>query len=276
VRRHIWGAGSRPVASVSPAACLSPVSDLHLHILPGVDDGPRDLDEALALAGQAVAAGVVRACAGVHSAWLPREGGHELLSEALASLREALRGNGVGLEVAEGMECVLDPDLPARVKRGEVLTLAGSRYLGVELPPGVDLAAAGKVLFNLSLVGVVPVILHPERAERVAAEPASLRPLVEQGALVAVAAPSLLGPAPVRRAAEELLRSDLVHALVSDAHRPDTRPVRLAEALRAAARIVGRARAERLVRDLPACVWADREYTGDTQGCDPDRGRGPA
>ncbi|MCL6581091.1 MAG: hypothetical protein K6U08_05680 [Firmicutes bacterium] len=252
------------------------ISDLHIHILPGVDDGPRDLDEALTLAGQAVAAGVVRVCSGVHSRWPGRESDPKRLSDALACLRDGLRREGLALEVAEGMECLLDPDLPARVERGEVLTLAGSRYLGVELPPGVDLAAAGRVLFNLSLVGVVPVILHPERAERVAAEPGSLRSLVEQGALVAVAAPSLLGPASVRRAAEGLLRLGLVDALVSDAHRPDSRPVRLAEALGAAARVVGKARAERLVRDLPACVWADREYTGGTQGCDPDRGRGPA
>jgi len=113
------------------------------------------MDEVLELCRQAVANGVARLCACPHAFGRLGCPGPRAL-DALGELREPLRREGIPLEVAQGMECLLVPDLAERVAAGRVLTLAGSPYLVVELPDDLAPAPAACVLFELALAGVAP------------------------------------------------------------------------------------------------------------------------
>jgi len=236
--------------------------DLHAHLLPAVDDGPQDLDAALMLCRQAREDGISRVCACPHAFGSRHHCTPSRALVALAELKAALGRDGVDLEVAQGMECLLVPDLPRRIDAGEVLTLAGSRYLAVELPFEVLPVYCQKVLFQISLAGLTPVLVHPERNADIIRRPEHLRPLVEQGALVLVNAGSLTGDfgLRVRRTTEQLLRADLVHGIASDAHDVRSRPARLAPALKVATALLGEQAARRLVEELAGCVWEDRVY----------------
>ena len=148
---------------------------MHAHLLPGLDDGPRDMDEALDLCRQAVEDGVGKACACPHAFRTYRPKPERILA-SLNELRDALRAEGIPLEVGPGMEYPLVPELSGLIAAGEVLTLAGSRYLAVELPLGSLPPNPEEVLFRVALAGLVPVVVHPERNSGIAAKPERLRP----------------------------------------------------------------------------------------------------
>ena len=99
------------------------------------------------------------------------------------------------------------------------------------------------------LAGLIPIISHPERNAVFARRPEILYDMVMQGAVAQVTAQSLTGQfgPRVRRTAEAFLRRGLVHVIASDAHNSGSRPPRLSEAVKAAAKLVGAARAEAMV-----------------------------
>jgi protein-tyrosine phosphatase len=160
------------------------------------------------------------------------------------------------------MECFLVPDIVERIRAGEVLTLAGSRYLVLELPFDLLPVYTNEVLFQISLTGLVPVLVHPERNAQMACHLDRLRPLVECGTLVLMNSGSLTGAfgRRVRKAAEGMLRQGLVHGIATDAHNTSTRPALITPAIEAAVSIIGEKAARRLAVDLAEHVWENLEY----------------
>jgi protein-tyrosine phosphatase len=234
------------------------VIDLHTHILPGLDDGARTLEESVAMARAAVADGtrVVAATPHVRDDY-PTEVTE--MEEGVADLREALTAEGVELAVLTGGEIALDHvallDTDELVRFG----LAGNRnYLLVEFPYygwPLDLETRA---FELRGKGFVVVLAHPERSAEVQSAPARLRPLVEQGALVQLTAASVDGRLgrTSRKAAFRLLELGLAHLVASDAHTPGVRAVGLASAAEA----VGDAALARwLTEAVPAAIVAGNQ-----------------
>lgn len=107
----------------------------------------------------------------------------------------------------------------------------------------------------------MPILSHPERNAAIQENPNLMLSLVERGVLGQLTAGSLLGGADrrTRLTARRLLEHGLVHILATDGHNAAQSAPRLAEALRAAARIVGRERAEAMVTEIPDAILADRE-----------------
>ena len=131
------------------------------------------------------------------------------------------------MEVLPGAEYRLEPDLPERLPRGGLLTLNDAgRHLLVELPGAFLPPYTERVLYELQLLGVTPVIAHPERNAAVARNPAFLRRLVSRGMLVQVTADSVTGRfgREARHLALSLLKEGLAHLVASDAHYLNGRP----------------------------------------------------
>ncbi|MHB1132153.1 MAG: tyrosine-protein phosphatase [Chloroflexota bacterium] len=233
--------------------------DLHCHILPGLDDGPADADEALAMAALAVADGVRRVVATPH--W-PDPGAPFLARRdaVLAELRRLLAERGSPLQLSGGGEVLLEPDLAARQAGGDLPTLGAGPYLLVELPFAAPALPnyTGQVLAELQVAGLRPILAHPERCAALQRQPQQLAGLVERGLLVQVNAASLGGGhgGQARRCAEQWLQGGLVHVLATDAHDPRERPPVLSAAVSAAARLVGEAAALALVTITPAAILA--------------------
>jgi protein-tyrosine phosphatase len=258
----------------APGSGARGVIDLHTHLLPGVDDGARTLDEALALCRLAVADGTRVAVVTPHSDRFGAAAGAARLApdeieRRTAALQDRLTAAGIDLRLVPGMELSFAPDLAAATGKGcpaGPVTLGASRYLLLELPAqGVPLSVPD-VVFRLQLAGYVPIIAHPERNAGIAARPEHLYDLVSRGCLAQVTAQSLTGALgkTVLATARQLLRADLVHVIASDAHRLPERPTGLADAVAAAARIVGPARAQAMVTAVPQAVLDGRPITGFT------------
>lgn len=205
--------------------------DLHSHVLPGLDDGARDVDEAAAMCRAAAADGIEVLAATPHVRF-DHPTTPEAMETALASLAAQV---GSLIRLVPGGEVDLrELDRPlAELKR---FALAGNpRYLLVETPyVGWPLDLEER-LYRLRLSGIITVLAHPERNADVQRHPDRLASLVARGSLVQLTAASVDGRSgdPARRCARELLDLHLAHLLASDAHAPELREVGLAAAARA-------------------------------------------
>lgn len=196
--------------------------DWHCHALPGLDDGPADLDQALALLRAAEAAGTTHVVCTPHQRW-PEWAGNtrQVVLAAVARLREAAEAAGLSVRLLPGSEVYIAPDLPERVAKGEVCTLndAGGVLL-VELPPTDLPPFAESVLFRLQAAGILPLLAHPERCWAFQTDVGRLAEWVGRGVALQVTAGALtgrFGPR-VRDLARTIVRNGWASCLGSDAH----------------------------------------------------------
>jgi len=210
--------------------------DLHFHLLPGVDDGPADMDASLELARAAVADGSATVVVTPHvRPDLGLTDAVEIHARVL-QLRGALAGAGIPLEVRCGGE--LGHELVGTMRQSELELLAqgpsGSRWLLVETPfhgVGPDFHAATAELRDR---GFGVLVAHPERSADASLDGSSgLRAELEAGSLAQLNALSLTGDhgEEARGAAWELIAEGLIAVVASDAHGP-TRPPALSVARR--------------------------------------------
>ena len=236
--------------------------DLHCHILPGVDDGPSERAEALAICHRAAADGCTAMVATPHlrhRRWWNDD--RVALELALADLRRELEG---AIELFSGGEIALHgesyEEMLESLPGGNLLSLAGSHYLLLELDwkgLGPDPA---EVVYEMRLKGYHSIIAHPERVDWLMEHPTLLGELENEGALFQVTAASItgdLGRGP-QRAVQQLFDAGRVHFVASDAHGVDRRPPGLAAARRRVVETWGAEAAEAIFEHHPAAVLADR------------------
>jgi protein-tyrosine phosphatase len=208
------------------------VIDLHSHILPGLDDGARDLDDALEIARAAVADGITAIAATPHV----REDyptTADAMENGVRQLRAALDREGIELELLTGGEVSLEQ--LDRLSHDELrrFGLGGNpKYLLIETPYWDWPLPFGEIVFRLGSFGMTPVIAHPERNRAIQADLARVAGLVDAGALIQVTAASLDGRlgSRTRAVARKLVDAELVHMVGSDAHTAGIREVGLSEA----------------------------------------------
>lgn len=201
-------------------------ADLHCHLLPDWDDGPRTLRDSLSMAARAASCGVRCIVATPHEGRYFRniERSSRDVPQAVDLLRQAIAAEGISLSVVPGAEVMLSvPNLVERAKIEPWLTIGGQqRYMLVEAPADAWSESADKILFELSLCGITPIIAHPERLVDVQKNFRIMRGVVERGAHLQVTARSLISNNRcVRQCCHRLLAEGLVSFVASDAHRPE-------------------------------------------------------
>jgi len=232
------------------------VIDLHSHVLPGLDDGARTLEESAEILALWASEGVTAVAATPHVRHdFPTR--PEQMEEAVAMVQGELAARGIELRLLPGGELdyeELAARSPEELRR---FALAGNpRYLLVESPyVGWPLQLPADVE-KLLAAGIVPVLAHPERNSAVGERPTLLAPMVEGGALVQVTASSVTGAfgKRVRRVVQELLDAGLVHLIASDVHAPELGRPGLAAA---AASVSDPYLSRWLVKDVPAAIVND-------------------
>lgn len=235
----------------------TPLVDLHCHLIPGVDDGPATLEDALALARAMAAQGIAVAAATSHV-----DARHPNTAASLGGGRGALVGalarEGIALEVVAGAE--IEASLSTTLCDEELagLTLGGGPWLVIETPQFAYPTGLDGTIATLRARGFEVVLAHPERSEHVRREPRLLEGAVRAGALAQINADSLVGDRGRARtgAAWRFIESGLGHLLASDAHSVGGRRPLLAQARRAVAERVGEEAAESLTRGVPRGILA--------------------
>jgi aspartate-semialdehyde dehydrogenase len=204
----------RPIVARDGQAMI----DLHCHLLPALDDGPRDLAGAVALARAQVAAGVRTVAVTPHAVdRFPNEGAR--VAAGVEQLRAALREDGVPLELRSGAEVDLLHALEQPDEALAQLTLGGGPWLLLEAPT-TTVAALEAGAARLQQRGFRLLLAHPERAPSLQREPAMLERLVRRGVRTQLTAGGLNGQfgKTVQRFALRLIDDGLIHTFASDAH----------------------------------------------------------
>ncbi len=198
--------------------------DLHNHILPGLDDGPRTMNEAVMLARAVVAAGYDTVVATPHSF----EGcpAPALIKERLRELQEELKRQKVQLAILPGSEPHIEPGIPALLEKGALQTLNNSRCFFIELPFSQPLPPyTEQLIFELTANGYRPIIPHPERAEALHKDPNLIHCLFRSGALFQVTWGALTGwlGHEAEKTAQYIISAGLAHLFATDAHNAASR-----------------------------------------------------
>ncbi|MSQ22655.1 MAG: phosphotransferase [Dehalococcoidia bacterium] len=231
--------------------------DIHCHILPGIDDGPEKLEESLAMARMAVADGTDTVVATPHAARVVEKGGKVALEQRILAFSQELHSQAIDLRVLMGVEYLLSMELLQEAQKGAAIGLNGSKYLLMEIDFLQYPVYAYDAMFQLQLLGFVPILAHPERQANIQERPELLAELVARGVLSQVTGGSVLGyfGKEAQRSVEHLLRNNLVHLLASDGHTSSqNRPPVMSEAVAAVERLVGEDAAHCMAVANPSAV----------------------
>lgn len=235
--------------------------DLHCHILWGIDDGPKTLEEATAMCRLAAEDGCRAMVATPHQRrgrWW--NGDREAIARLARDLQAAV---GPAMRILAGGEVHVDSELLAEVEKlpdGGILPLAGSRYLLIELDDRGRAGEAIALVHELAVAGWIPVLAHPEFIPWLAGDLELAARLVSLGARMQVTAMSVTGDFGKGPQADThaLIEAGLAHFVASDCHGVQRRPPGLRRAYQTIAGRWGAGLAKRLVSDNPRAVLQNR------------------
>lgn len=233
--------------------------DLHSHILPGIDDGAKNLEMSLAMARIAVADGIHTMACTPHiypGLYMNDAAG---ITAARDALQLALDELGIPLKLTTGADVHLVPGLLEKLRAGTVPCLHKTRYLLLEPSHHVAPPRFAESVFQLVAAGYVPVITHPERLTWVEDNYQVFVDLTRQGAWMQVTAGALTGVFGARAKywGERFLGDGMTHILASDAHSAGRRVPVMSEARAIAERMLGKEEALLLVEGRQKALMED-------------------
>jgi len=240
--------------------------DVHCHLLPGIDDGARTLDEALAMARAATADGIEYAVMTPHLHPGRYENTRSSTEQPLREFRAALKKEQIPLQIGIAAEVHLSDEILPLLELGEVPFLGqmdGFHILLLEFAHSHIPHGADNLIRKLLDQKIRPLIAHPERNKAVIRDPARIEPFIEMGCYLQLTASSVaghFGEGP-HRCARQLLELDVFTVLATDAHNLKGRRPELREGMLAAAEILGQEAAHDLVYKRPLAIIGD-SYVG--------------
>lgn len=188
--------------------------DLHSHLLPGVDDGSRSVEQSVEVLTRMGAAGVTAVCLTPHLEASRAERGVPAAYDAAFEALKAAAPSTVTLH--RGVELMLDRPFPSGAASNRALTLGGTRYILVEFTRMAADNAVYNALSNIIGLGLIPVLAHPERYS--SCTPQAAAAWKSTGALLQVDANTLFMPRTRGERARALLAAGFADILAADNH----------------------------------------------------------
>lgn len=205
---------------------MVPLVDTHCHLLPGMDDGPRSWDDALAMCRIAWEDGVRGMAATVHQNETWPEATPAKIRSVFDELDQSLKAEQLPLQVYPAAEVMVTPQTLEDWRDQRLMSMADrGEYLLIELPHGAVLDMRG-MISDLVEAGVRPILAHPERYSQFQEDDAALADLIDRGCLVQVSAASVTHPSrpQYQSCAKRWARRRMIHLIGSDGHSPRKRP----------------------------------------------------
>lgn len=235
---------------------MVPMADLHVHLLAALDDGPRTMEDAVAMCRMAYQDGTRLMAATSHQNQRWNAVTPEIIRDATEKLRAALEAEGVHIKVWPNAEITAQPMTGQDWDAGKLLSVGDrGHYLLVELPHGafVDLMP---MVQHLRSVGVRTILAHPEKEPEFLHGEGQIEALLEAGCLVQVSASSITDPKHHgdRTALRDWFKRGMVHLLASDGHSPKRRLPLMAAAYREVEKWIGTAAADRIAGEHGSAI----------------------
>jgi protein-tyrosine phosphatase len=211
---------------------LIPIVDMHCHLLAGMDDGPKEMAEALEmcamLAGQGV--GAVHALAHQNEQYplvTP-----DRIREKITLLRNEVRAQKIPIAIFPGSEVMVHPATLQSVEKNQYLTIGdGGKFMLIELPHGVFIDLRD-IVAGLVQRGIRPILAHPEQSREILFSEPVAEELIRLGCLFQLSTGNVTMPMDRNHAnaIKSWVRRGFVHVIGSDGHSPNRRPPLLAQA----------------------------------------------
>lgn len=203
--------------------------DMHSHILPGLDDGAKNMEQSLAMLRIAQEEGIDAIIATPHN--MPGKGcpTRELLEERLAELQKAAQEEDISIEIYLGTEYYYREEVSQIFDREEAVTMAGSDCVLMEFNPLEERSYIYNAVREALSSGYTPIVAHVERYEQLMKKPEYVKNLKDMGALVQVNAASVIGDNGLhtKRDVKKLLKAGYVDFVSTDAHSDRSRAPRM-------------------------------------------------
>lgn len=194
--------------------------DFHSHILPGIDDGAKNLEQSIAMVNEAKKVGFTKIISTSHY----MENYYECNEKNRKELLEQVQKNVNGIELCLGNEIYITNNIIELLQNGQASSINGTKYVLFEFPLITTRPMNDKeVIYRLVENGYIPIIAHPERYPFIQENPDYLFELEEMGALFQANYGSIIGiyGLKAKKTLKILLKNNLVSFFGSDVHRPE-------------------------------------------------------
>lgn len=238
--------------------------DLHNHLLPGIDDGAKEVEETVEFLRILARDGVTHVTATPHMKPGVYDNSREDIFRTVEIVRRAAASDPEASRVTllPGAEVYYTADVVDRARRGDLMSVAdGGKYVLLELPYQQVPMRVDETIFQLRLAGLTPIMAHPERVAYYLEDFERVEASVRLGALTQVTGSSIIGRfgSKARDFAHRMIDRNLAHIVATDSHDVRYRPPILSEARETVARLAGPEAARAMVEDLPRAVLEGRE-----------------
>ncbi|MEE3693226.1 capsular polysaccharide biosynthesis protein Cps4B [Streptococcus suis] len=232
--------------------------DIHSHIIFGVDDGPKTIEESLSLIGEAYRQGVRYIVATSHRRKGMFETPEKVIMANFLQLKEAVAEVYPEIRLCYGAELYYSKDILSKLEKKKVPTLNGSRYILLEFSMNTPWKEIQEAVNEVMLLGLTPVLAHIERYDTLAFHAERVEELIDMGCYTQVNSNHVLKPALIGDRAKEFkkrtryfLEQDLVHCVASDMHNLSSRPPFMREAYKLITEEFGKDKAKALLKKNP-------------------------
>jgi protein-tyrosine phosphatase len=197
--------------------------DLHCHMLPGIDDGPKTMAQSLEMARFAVEQGTRRCVVTPHIQPGCYDNESGTIRRVFDAFRNQLAAENIPLQVGMAAEVRVCAELPLMIGKGQIPFLGlwqGMQLLLLEFPHDQIPVGADKLIDWLIGRGILPVIAHPERNQGVMRHPERIKPFVDKGCQLQITADSVTGlfGEASQKLALAFIRQGMATLIATDAH----------------------------------------------------------
>ncbi|MFT8313990.1 MAG: CpsB/CapC family capsule biosynthesis tyrosine phosphatase [Clostridium sp.] len=194
--------------------------DIHCHVLPGIDDGSKDINMSLEMLGIAEENNTTKIIATPHYYRGSYENEFKDVLGYVENFNAEIKSKGINIEVFPGQEIFADKYTLDAYRDGIIHCLNNSKYMLIEFPMDVLPDDAIDIIYELKLLGVKPIVAHPERYLYINGNLMNINKFIEEGCLFQVNTSSIIGllGSRVKEAALGIMDNGLCHFIASDAH----------------------------------------------------------
>lgn len=233
--------------------------DVHCHILPGIDDGAKNMDMTREMLQIAYQEGIREIIATPHFFASKKNMPVEKVKDVFSMVEERLGQWELPIKLYLGNEIFYRREVPSKIEEGKILTLAESHYVLVEFDPGTDYAYLRDGLYHISSYGYLPILAHTERYSCLFQKKERLFDLKEQGVMIQVNGGSFSGGIfdETKKKVKYLLKEDLLDFIGTDAHRDHIRSPKMMQAASYLHNKLGKQKAEQILYENPQAIIHD-------------------
>lgn len=206
-------------------------TDIHTHLLPGADDGAKDLQDALALIKMAWENGTRTIILTPHFRGVYKKNTPEMLQQMFEAFQQTVAAEYPEMKLHLGCEIHYQSEVPEWLREEKILSMCGSEYALLEFSSKPLRSRVVSAVLNTLQLGYTPIIAHAERYEIFRKDESLLNEVLDLGALIQLNADSVLGKHGfgVKQFCRKLLKTERAHFIASDAHDTTHRPPLLRE-----------------------------------------------